>query len=164
MGWCVRSQTRRSTYISTSMSCGDEVVVALDWTPNTNHTGFFVAKAQGLYAAAGLKVRLLGCHEPDFRGSYSEDNGTNPDGAFPTPCSKVAAKTASTLWPPRFLTNSVRFLAQQPSPILAQRPALYHRCSLSNIWDTCGEKRVETTISGHLHHRYISQKPKNPKP
>nr|AHF22067.1 Thi5-like protein [Pyramimonas parkeae] len=77
------------------MSCGDEVVVALDWTPNTNHTGFFVAKAQGLYAAAGLKVRLLGCHEPDFRGSYSEDNGTNPDGAFPTPCSKVAAKTAT---------------------------------------------------------------------
>jgi hypothetical protein len=31
--------------------------VALDWTPNTNHTGFYVAQAQGLYAAAGGRAR-----------------------------------------------------------------------------------------------------------
>ena len=33
--------------------------VALDWTPNTNHAGFYVAQADGLYASAGLEVTLL---------------------------------------------------------------------------------------------------------
>ncbi|MCA2961022.1 MAG: ABC transporter substrate-binding protein [Silvanigrellales bacterium] len=36
-----------------------KVVVALDWTPNTNHTGLYVAKAQGLYAKAGLDVSIV---------------------------------------------------------------------------------------------------------
>jgi len=30
--------------------------VALDWTPNANHAGFYVAAARGLYAARGLAV------------------------------------------------------------------------------------------------------------
>eukprot|EP00445_Apocalathium_hangoei_P009756 CAMPEP_0203867624 /NCGR_PEP_ID=MMETSP0359-20131031/16633_1 /ASSEMBLY_ACC=CAM_ASM_000338 /TAXON_ID=268821 /ORGANISM="Scrippsiella Hangoei, Strain SHTV-5" /LENGTH=329 /DNA_ID=CAMNT_0050785903 /DNA_START=60 /DNA_END=1049 /DNA_ORIENTATION=+ len=34
------------------------IVVALDWTPNTNHAGFFIAASDGLYAAAGLDVVL----------------------------------------------------------------------------------------------------------
>ena len=34
----------------------DEIVVALDWTPNTNHSGFYVAQVAGLYSSAGLKV------------------------------------------------------------------------------------------------------------
>ena len=38
------------------------VKVALDWTPNTNHAGFYVAKAQGLYAAAGLDVSFISPH------------------------------------------------------------------------------------------------------
>jgi ABC-type nitrate/sulfonate/bicarbonate transport system substrate-binding protein len=35
------------------------VRLALDWTPNTNHTGFFVARAKGWYAAAGIDLRIL---------------------------------------------------------------------------------------------------------
>ncbi|HEY4202109.1 MAG TPA: ABC transporter substrate-binding protein [Devosiaceae bacterium] len=35
------------------------VTVALDWTPNTNHIGLFVAKTLGLYAQAGLDVQIL---------------------------------------------------------------------------------------------------------
>lgn len=35
------------------------VNVALDWTPNTNHIGLYVAQKQGLYAAAGLDVQIL---------------------------------------------------------------------------------------------------------
>ena len=35
-----------------------KLVVCLDWTPNTNHTGFYVAAADGLYAKAGLDVEL----------------------------------------------------------------------------------------------------------
>jgi hypothetical protein len=41
------------------------------------------------------QVKLLGAHETDYRGSYTEANGTNPDADYPTPCGKVATKTAS---------------------------------------------------------------------
>lgn len=32
---------------------------ALDWTPNTNHTGIYVADARGWYAEAGVRLELL---------------------------------------------------------------------------------------------------------
>jgi NitT/TauT family transport system substrate-binding protein len=35
------------------------VRLALDWTPNTNHTGFFVAKNKGWYADAGIDLKIL---------------------------------------------------------------------------------------------------------
>ncbi len=35
------------------------VKVALDWTPNTNHVGLFVARDKGFYKQAGLKVEIL---------------------------------------------------------------------------------------------------------
>jgi ABC-type nitrate/sulfonate/bicarbonate transport system substrate-binding protein len=39
---------------------GSETVrVALDWTPNTNHTGLFVAQQEGWFEEAGLDVQLL---------------------------------------------------------------------------------------------------------
>jgi ABC-type nitrate/sulfonate/bicarbonate transport system substrate-binding protein len=44
------------------------VSVALDWTPNTNHTGVFVAQQQGWYAAEGLDVTIL----PYAEGSAPE--------------------------------------------------------------------------------------------
>jgi ABC-type nitrate/sulfonate/bicarbonate transport system substrate-binding protein len=37
----------------------DRVTVALDWTPNTNHTGIYVAQKLGYYAAAGIDVKIL---------------------------------------------------------------------------------------------------------
>jgi ABC-type nitrate/sulfonate/bicarbonate transport system substrate-binding protein len=36
-----------------------EVRLALDWTPNTNHTGFYVARAKGWYADAGVELEVL---------------------------------------------------------------------------------------------------------
>lgn len=36
-----------------------KMTLALDWTANTNHSGFYVAKAQGFYAEEGLEVGLL---------------------------------------------------------------------------------------------------------
>jgi len=42
------------------MFCSAETVrVALDWTPNTNHTGLLVADARGYYEEEGLELRLL---------------------------------------------------------------------------------------------------------
>jgi len=39
---------------------GDQTVrIALDWTPNTNHTGIFVARALGFFAEEGLVVEVL---------------------------------------------------------------------------------------------------------
>lgn len=35
------------------------VTVMLDWTPNTNHTGIYVAKAEGWYEDEGLDVQLV---------------------------------------------------------------------------------------------------------
>jgi ABC-type nitrate/sulfonate/bicarbonate transport system substrate-binding protein len=35
------------------------VRLALDWTPNTNHTGFFVARHEGWYADAGIALQIL---------------------------------------------------------------------------------------------------------
>lgn len=35
------------------------IKIALDWTPNTNHTGFFTAQARGFYAEQGLQVEIL---------------------------------------------------------------------------------------------------------
>ena len=35
------------------------VRLALDWTPNTNHLGFYVAQANGWYADAGVKLQIL---------------------------------------------------------------------------------------------------------
>ena len=35
------------------------VRLALDWTPNTNHLGFFAADAKGWYADAGVKLDVL---------------------------------------------------------------------------------------------------------
>lgn len=36
-----------------------ELTLCLDWTPNTNHTGFYVAAAKGYYADAGLDVSIV---------------------------------------------------------------------------------------------------------
>jgi ABC-type nitrate/sulfonate/bicarbonate transport system substrate-binding protein len=37
----------------------EQVSVALDWTPNTNHTGIYVAEKLGYYEAAGIDLKLL---------------------------------------------------------------------------------------------------------
>ena len=49
--------------VSLGLSCFagelEEVSIALDWTPNTNHTGIFVAIDRGYFAEAGLDVSVL---------------------------------------------------------------------------------------------------------
>lgn len=37
----------------------EKVSVALDWTPNTNHIGLFVARDKGFYKDAGIDVEIL---------------------------------------------------------------------------------------------------------
>jgi len=37
----------------------NKITIVLDWTPNTNHTGIFVAKANGYFKEAGLNVEIV---------------------------------------------------------------------------------------------------------
>jgi ABC-type nitrate/sulfonate/bicarbonate transport system substrate-binding protein len=77
--------------IITSSSCQKKVTkelipvkVLLDWTPNTNHTGLFVAKSLGMYEAERLSVeiiqsseggvsQLVGAEKANFGVSYQEE-------------------------------------------------------------------------------------------
>ena len=45
-----------------------KVTFALDWTPNTNHTGLYVAQEKGYYKDAGLEVEIL----------QAPENGADP--------------------------------------------------------------------------------------
>ena len=40
-------------------AAGEPVTFALDWAPNTNHIGVYVAEAEGYFADAGLDVEIL---------------------------------------------------------------------------------------------------------
>ncbi|KIQ15178.1 ABC transporter permease [Rhodococcus sp. MEB064] len=44
---------------SSGASDANTIRFALDWTPNTNHTGLFVAEQEGYFADAGLNVEIL---------------------------------------------------------------------------------------------------------
>lgn len=37
----------------------EKITFVLDWTPNTNHTGLYVAQAKGYFADAGLQVEIV---------------------------------------------------------------------------------------------------------
>ncbi|GIP23500.1 ABC transporter substrate-binding protein [Paenibacillus sp. J22TS3] len=56
------------TATSTEPAKQKNIKVVLDWTPNTNHTGLYVAKELGYYKDAGLNVDII---QP---GSGSADN------------------------------------------------------------------------------------------
>lgn len=62
----------------------EKVTLILDWTPNTNHTGFYVAKDLGYYEDLGIdleivqpsdgsSLQLLAANQGDFAISYQED-------------------------------------------------------------------------------------------
>jgi ABC-type nitrate/sulfonate/bicarbonate transport system substrate-binding protein len=59
------------------------VTLALDWTPNTNHTGIYVAQQLGYFKAAGIDLKivpygstapetLVSAHKADFGISYQD--------------------------------------------------------------------------------------------
>jgi len=44
----------------------EKLKIALDWTPNTNHTGLFVASALGFYQELGLTLEILSPANDDY--------------------------------------------------------------------------------------------------
>ncbi|MFI9833006.1 ABC transporter substrate-binding protein [Streptomyces sp. NPDC051913] len=85
------------------------VTLALDWTPNTNHTGIYVAQAKGWFKDAGIDLRivpygstapetLLAAHKADFGISYQEGVTTaRAAGADITSVYAVTQKTNVTI-------------------------------------------------------------------
>ncbi|CAJ1316957.1 ABC transporter substrate-binding protein [Paenibacillus nuruki] len=53
------ASTTNTTDEAGNTSALKDVKVVLDWTPNTNHTGLYVAQAQGFYKEAGLNVEII---------------------------------------------------------------------------------------------------------
>ncbi len=56
-----------------------KVTVVLDWTPNTNHDGVYLAKQEGLYRKAGLDVEII---EPAEAGGLPQLAAGNAQFAF----------------------------------------------------------------------------------
>lgn len=46
--------------------------IALDWTPNTNHTGFFVASTLGFYREQNLDIEIVSPASDDYRVTPSK--------------------------------------------------------------------------------------------
>jgi ABC-type nitrate/sulfonate/bicarbonate transport system substrate-binding protein len=65
--------------------------VVLDWTPNTNHAGMYLAKAEGWYEDAGLDVTFL---EPGEAGSLQALAGGKADVAVSVQEELVPARAA----------------------------------------------------------------------
>lgn len=55
------------------------VTVVLDWTPNTNHTGVYLAAQDGAYSDGGLEVDVI---EPDQAGGIAQVAAGNAQFAF----------------------------------------------------------------------------------
>ena len=80
----------------------EEIRLILDWTPNTNHTGFYVAQEKGYYRDLGLDVeiiqpsegsslQLLAAGKGDFAISYQEDLTYARTSDSPLPVMAIAA-------------------------------------------------------------------------
>ena len=66
----------------------EKITFCLDWTPNTNHTGLYVAQAKGYYEEAGLDVEIV--QPPEMVQPYVRsrsgsvcDRGPGYHGCFP---------------------------------------------------------------------------------
>ncbi len=79
-----------------------KVTLMLDYTPNTNHTGFYVAQSLGYYTEAGLDVEIIepgdnatatmvAAGKADFGVSYQEDTTYALTAEEPLPIKAIAA-------------------------------------------------------------------------
>lgn len=93
------NQTGNNTVETTDPN---KISFVLDWTPNTNHTGVYVALAKGYYEEEGLQVEIIqppedgadsavGSGQAQFGVSFQENLGTALASEQPLPITAVAA-------------------------------------------------------------------------
>ena len=56
---CLASCSKTDKNSASSDEAKTSITVCLDWTPNTNHTGLYVALEKGYFADAGLDVKIV---------------------------------------------------------------------------------------------------------
>ena len=56
---CSNGNDNETKGIESDTEEATEISVVLDWTPNTNHTGLYVAQSNGFFEDEGLKVEIL---------------------------------------------------------------------------------------------------------
>jgi NitT/TauT family transport system substrate-binding protein len=113
------------------------LTLALDWTPNTNHTGFYVAQAKGWYQDAGLDVRLVHAGQDDYAR---------------TPARKVAEGAADLALAPSESVVSYR-TADTPTPLRAIAAILAQDASAIVTLNVSGLDRP-AKLDGHLYASY----------
>lgn len=80
----------------------EKITIVLDWTPNTNHTGIFVAEANGYFEEAGMTVEivqppeggaeaLVASGKAQFGVSFQDTVAPALSGDNPIPVTAVAA-------------------------------------------------------------------------
>lgn len=78
-----------------------KITLVLDWTPNTNHTGFYAAKDLGYYKSEGIDIdivqppeggalSLVASGKADFAISFEEDVLTSTNAKTPLPVVAIA--------------------------------------------------------------------------
>lgn len=83
-------------------AAGEKITFVLDWTPNTNHTGLYVALAKGYFEQAGIEVEvvqppedgaevLVGSGRAQFGVSFQDYIAPALVGQAPLPITAVAA-------------------------------------------------------------------------
>ncbi|MDQ7095327.1 ABC transporter substrate-binding protein [Desulfosporosinus sp. PR] len=66
---CSGTQNSTSSTQATAPAQPDKVTLMLDWTPNTNHTGLYVAQDKGYFSKAGLDVEIV---PPSSQGTVEQ--------------------------------------------------------------------------------------------
>ena len=96
------SITNKATTSTSKPKDLQKVTVLLDWVPNTNHTGLYVAKDKGYFAAEGLDVNiiqpsdggsadLVAAGKAEFGISYQEEVTYSRTSETPLPIKAIAA-------------------------------------------------------------------------
>ncbi len=117
------------------------VKIALDWIPNTNHTGLYVALEKGYYAENGLNVSILEPPEDgavplmasgnaDFAISYQEEIAAALSSDTPLPVVSVAAIIEH---------NTSGIISLKENNILGPKDIENHSCA---TWNTPVEQAI----------------------
>ena len=102
LGFTVGCQEKQDPLPEESSKELKKVTVVLDWVPNTNHTGLYVAKDNGYYREEGLEVEIIqptegagaefvAAKQGDFGISYQEQVTYARTADSPLPIKAIAA-------------------------------------------------------------------------
>lgn len=94
-----------------------DVTLCLDWTPNTNHTGFYVALQKGYYKGAGLNVSIV---QPPENGATEACSAGQAQFAIDAQDTIASAFTSAT---PMQVTAVAALLQHNTSCVMSKKGA-----------------------------------------